>query len=462
VSVLSAEELRGFVESATGREVLELRRLPGGGRRQGWDVRVGGEGAGRCFLRYDPTPLKPWDPYSLRREADVYRALAGSKVPVATVLGVHPVAQAVLLSHQPGVPQFAAIADAAVRAALQDQLVDVLVDLHAIDPRSLDLGSLGEVEGIREHLERELATWEGLYDRDADPDPLLTAAFRWLRAEAPDEDGLPSLVQGDTGPGNFLHEHGRITAIVDWEFAHLGDPAEDVAWVSTRSAQEPLPDFAGLVRAYGERSGRPIAAARIRYYRVFVELRIAVLGARRSAERPAGGEVGNGLAFGHLHRKLLVEALGAAMGLPLVAPDEPVPPPDEDDWLYREALDQLRDVILPAVDDPFARLRTKGVARLVKHFRATAQWRDTNRARTAADYATLLGPASTDLGALRLELDRRLRSGEVAVGEALPVLAREVRREVARASDVMGVLARRSFDPIDDSTDPFDPSDNEE
>jgi len=451
VTVLSADELRAFVEGAAGQPVAELRRLPGGGRRQGWDVRLGRDGAGgRCFLRYDPTPLTPWDPYSLRREADVYRALAGSKVPVAAVLGVHPVEQAVLLSHEPGAAQFSALADPAVRTSLQEQLRDVLLDLHAIDPRSLDLGSLGDVAGIREHLERELAVWEALYEHDADPDPLLTAAFRWLRQRAPEEDGLPSLVQGDTGPGNFLHEHGRITAIVDWEFAHLGDPAEDLAWVSTRSVQEPLPDFAALVRSYRERSGRSVDSERIRYYRVLVELRIAVLGARRRVERPAGGEVGNGLAFGHLHRKLLVEAIGEAMGLALLAPDEPVPPPDEDDWLYREALDQLRDVILPAIDDPFARMRTKGVARLVKHFRATAQWRDTVRARTAAEYAMLLGASSTGLGELRHELDRRLRRGEVAIGDALPVLAHEVQREVARAADVMGVLARRSFDPIDD------------
>jgi aminoglycoside phosphotransferase (APT) family kinase protein len=450
MSALSADDLRAFVEDATGRAVVDLRRLPGGGRRQGWDVLLAGDGPdSRCFLRYDPSQLKPWDPYSLRREADVYRALADTLVPVARVKGVHPEAQAVLLSHEPGVPQFTAIGDGTVQAALQDQLVNVLVDLHALDPRSLELGVLGDVAGIREHLEAELAIWEGLYHHDADPDPLLTASFRWLRDEAPDEDGLPSLLQGDTGPGNFLHQDGRITAIVDWEFAHLGDPAEDLAWVSTRSVQEPLPDFAGLVQAYRERSGRPIDAGRIRYYRVFVELRIAVLGARRRTEQPSGGEVGNGLAFGHLHRKLLVEALGAATDVKLAPLDESVPPPDEDDWLYREALDQLRAVILPAVDDPFARLRTKGLARLVKHFRATAQWRDTIRARTTADYGALLGAAPSDLSELRRELDRRVGAGEIAVREALPVMTREVQREVARAADVMGVLARRSFDQID-------------
>ena len=268
------EKLRAFVEESTGRAVLDLRRRPGGGRRQGFDVYL--DGGDRCFLRYDPNPLQPWDPYSLRREAEVYRALAGSAVPVARVLGVHDERQAIVLSHATGTPQFSAIGDREVQRALQDQLVDVLVALHGIDPRTLVLPSFGDVTTIAGHLVQELAIWEALYEHDALPDPLLTAAFLWLRDAAPDSDGLPSVVQGDTGPGNFLHEDGRITAVVDWEFAHLGDPMEDLAWVSARSVQEPLPAFATLVRSYEARSGRRVDAARVRYYRVFVELRIAV------------------------------------------------------------------------------------------------------------------------------------------------------------------------------------------
>ncbi len=40
----------------------------------------------------------------------------------------------------------------------------------------------------------------------------------------------PVLVHGDFGPQNVLIEHDRITALVDWEFAHIGQPVEDLAW----------------------------------------------------------------------------------------------------------------------------------------------------------------------------------------------------------------------------------------
>jgi aminoglycoside phosphotransferase (APT) family kinase protein len=40
------------------------------------------------------------------------------------------------------------------------------------------------------------------------------------------------LVHGDFGPNNLLlhRDTFEVTAVVDWEFAHLGDPVEDLAW----------------------------------------------------------------------------------------------------------------------------------------------------------------------------------------------------------------------------------------
>ncbi|MER5213995.1 phosphotransferase [Streptomyces sp. NPDC002838] len=40
------------------------------------------------------------------------------------------------------------------------------------------------------------------------------------------------LVHGDFGPHNALFDPSsfQVTAVVDWEFAHLGDPVEDLAW----------------------------------------------------------------------------------------------------------------------------------------------------------------------------------------------------------------------------------------
>ena len=95
----------------------------------------------------------------------------------------------------------------------------------------------------------------------ATPDPALAFALRWLRRNVPAYDGPPVLVQGDTGPGNFMYADGRVIAVVDWELAHLGDPMDDIAWLSLRATQEPFTDFPARLREYEELSGNAIDEA---------------------------------------------------------------------------------------------------------------------------------------------------------------------------------------------------------
>ena len=81
------------------------------------------------------------------------------------------------------------------------------------------------------------------------------------------------LVQGDTGPGNFVFENGKVTGIVDWEFAHIGDPMDDWAWLDMRM---PDADLTELQDRYSRATGIAIDHERIRYYRAAVDYRCAV------------------------------------------------------------------------------------------------------------------------------------------------------------------------------------------
>ena len=82
------------------------------------------------------------------------------------------------------------------------------------------------------------------------------------------------LVQGDTGPGNFVFENGKVTGIVDWEFAHVGDPMDDWAWLDMRMPRRRSRRAPGSVRT-GDRASQ-IDHERIRYYRAAVDYRCAV------------------------------------------------------------------------------------------------------------------------------------------------------------------------------------------
>jgi hypothetical protein len=293
----------------------------------------------------------------------------------------------------------------------------------------------------------------------------LAIALQWLRANVPAYDGPPVLVQGDTGPGNFMFDGDRVAAIVDWELAHPGDPMDDLAWVSLRSVQEPFPDLEERFAEYERASGNRIDTARIRYYRVLAEAKIMAMGhglgtdSRVDGGGSGGGDTGARLIFGQLHRRLLVEALSSAMGLPdddhrsaptSGAADERASDTVSHEWhgLYGVILGQLRDVIAPRISDGFALQRTKGLARIVKYLEAIDLHGRRYADEELDDLGEVLGARPDSVAAGRRQLAVAVREGSITPDVALTV----VRRRVARDEDLLrassGALADRHYDPL--------------
>lgn len=104
--------------------------------------------------------------------------------------------------------------------------------LARLEISDLDLG--GALSAPKPELcaEEQLEYWERIIDEDElHPNPLSRAAIRWLRRNLPPPPDKLCLVHGDYRTGNFLcTPDGEITAILDWEMAHIGDPLEDLAW----------------------------------------------------------------------------------------------------------------------------------------------------------------------------------------------------------------------------------------
>ena len=76
----------------------------------------------------------------------------------------------------------------------------------------------------------------------------LWPAANWLERNLPALDRA-SVVHGDYRAGNFLFDEasGRITAILDWELVHLGDPLEDLGWICMRSFRGRSPHMCHLI-----------------------------------------------------------------------------------------------------------------------------------------------------------------------------------------------------------------------
>jgi aminoglycoside phosphotransferase (APT) family kinase protein len=462
-AVALPDDLVSWVEGVGGGVVAAADRKPGGARKEAWfvDVRRADGTVRQCFLRYDRSdPDRTKDPWTLHREATVYLALQGTDVPVPRVLGVHPVHQAMLSERVEGETWFSRIADPGEREATASDFMAKLAALHALDAMSMDLPAFPTVTTVGEAVRAELDEWDRiLSDRGGVPDPALTFSLSWLRRNVPDYAGRPVLVQGDTGPGNFMYSGGRVTAVVDWELAHLGDPMDDIAWLSLRATQEPFPDFPTRLREYEALSGNRVDEGRVHYYRVMAETKLQVMSHRpaptgegdgASGENGGGdgggGDVGNGFIYGLLHRRLWLEALGAAIGLTPEGVGEPVARPANDhDWMYDAVLRQLRDVIVPRTEDPLAAARAKGIARLIKYLASVDLYGGAYRSQELDDLAVLTRtrPSSVEEG--RLEAAAAVAAGSVSDEDYLRVLWRRVARETELARPAMGVLADRHW-----------------
>lgn len=449
------DDLVSWVEEVGGGRLTLADRKPGGARKEAWfvDLERSDGSVAACFLRYDRSdPARTKDPWTLHREATVYLALQDSSVPVPRVLGVHPVHQAMLSERVVGENWFSRIESESERESTARDFMTKLAALHALDATALDLPAFPSVKSIPDAVGAELDEWERvLAERGGQPDPALTFSLHWLRRNIPDYDGPLVLVQGDTGPGNFMYLGGRVVAVVDWELAHLGDPMDDIAWLSLRATQEPFTDFPTRLREYAALSGNRIDESRVHYYQVMAETKLQVMGHRPAstdddAPGGAGGDVGNGFIYQMLHRRLWLEALASATGLELT----PVEPPEareprDHDWMYDAVLAQLREVIVPRVSDPLAAARSKGVARLIKYLGEVDRYGGLYEVNELDDDEALLGARPSSVMSGRAAVADGVTAGTVSEEDYLRTLSRRVARETELARTSMGVLADRHW-----------------
>lgn len=117
------------------------------------------------------------------------------------------------------------------RPAFARELIEVLGAITAIDPRRSGLAEILPQPTAAAAAAAALDHWEGvLAEHDVCSLPATAAALRHLRRNLPPPAERVCLVHGDYRIGNFLHDGTRITTVLDWELAHLGDPHEDLGW----------------------------------------------------------------------------------------------------------------------------------------------------------------------------------------------------------------------------------------
>ena len=160
-------------------------------------------------------------------------------------------------------------------------LAKAIAGVHAFDWPATGLTARSPLD--------EVLLWESRFlAHRLEPLPALAHLFGWLKTHLPAPSRL-SLIHGDLRPGNFLFEGGNINALLDWEMAHVGDPAEDIAW-AYRTLWSPE-HFMGIDE-FAQAHGLGVPHQNILFYRIFSEVKFATISVSAAASF-ARGDTGN-------------------------------------------------------------------------------------------------------------------------------------------------------------------------
>ena len=167
------------------------------------------------------------------------------------------------------------------------ELVDTLVELHAVDPAEVGLADFGRPEGF---LDRQLRRWGKQLDASRNRDLAGVEELHAALGRRLPDSPAPAVVHGDYRLDNVLiGEDDKIKAILDWEMSTLGDPLTDLGLlvmysipldlpnspISTTASAPGHPTPAELIERYAARSGRDVSA--VAWYTAFAWFKLAVI-----------------------------------------------------------------------------------------------------------------------------------------------------------------------------------------
>jgi len=200
-----------------------MHLLAGGASKEAWAVDADGE---RLLVRRAAGGVIHAATLSLEHEFEVLEAAAeaGVRVPKPIAyLGELGGREAFAMERVEGETIGRRIARNPPRG-LETQLADELAKIHAIPRERLPFLRGGD---ILERFYDEL-------DSVGDPHPAIEYGLWWLREHRPQP--LPEVVShGDFRIGNVAVSDRGLEYLLDWEFAHVSDPREDLAWPIVRA-----------------------------------------------------------------------------------------------------------------------------------------------------------------------------------------------------------------------------------
>jgi aminoglycoside phosphotransferase (APT) family kinase protein len=287
--LLVLEPLRAFLDAhRLGRG--EIAAAPIGEGHSNVTYLIEREDGTEMVLRRPPRPPLPPSAHDVLREARLLTALRDTPVRVPAVLAICDDAAVIgcpffVMERMVGevitssVPQ--ALQTPSEHTRIGEELIDALVEIHAVDWREVGLDGFGKPTG---YLERQLRRFGGLWELNKTREiPAVERVGAWLAQHLPDTSLPATIVHGDYRLGNTMfaaHAPANLIAVFDWEMATIGDPLADIGYLCMMWSEagdpegglrehlgrvtraEGFPTRAQLIARYEERSGRSMRELR--------------------------------------------------------------------------------------------------------------------------------------------------------------------------------------------------------
>jgi hypothetical protein len=420
-AALPAEWRRAFdwAEGCVGGRILRFARQPRWRPAWNFDVLRGGS---VLPLHFRGARIER-GVYPLARERDVLLLLEREGIPVPHVHGFCTDPEGILMDRAPGRANLATAANEEERRAVLAHYMELLARMHAIDLGACEAIGMQRPRGAAELSRGDLDFYlRPFREARAQPEPLIELALRWLERCAPGERSEVAFLTGDAG--QFVFEHGRVTAVLDLELACLGDPLADLGALRSRDLSEPLGDLSRAVRDYERLRGAPADRGVIDYHTARFALCTPLAVANLIARPPAWLDLVQYTAWYWVYGRAALEAIALHDRIELVPP----------------ALPPAEPALAPAGGD-FGGYARDAAARVAAWRARSAQHGAALEADTLADAAALLGARPRGVAEADAALEALISAaGPQREAEILRALHRRCLREEALLQPVLREL----------------------
>jgi aminoglycoside phosphotransferase (APT) family kinase protein len=381
-----------------GGEVVAIRRQARW--RPAWYVDLRRDGQlHELYVRGARTDMRPIFP--LEHERRMQELLGSMGIPVPQVHGYLRDPPAIVMDRVPGSTEFSGSSEDERRSVMEDY-VGILARMHHLDVGPfVDAGA--ELPARPSDAARTgIRAYERAYRvQKVRPDPFMEFCLGWLARNPPRHRVRPSVVVWDSG--QFHHRAGRISALLDLELAHVGDPMMDLAGLRMRGTVIDYGPLDDLYRRYEDLTGDEVDLAAIAYQHFAFTITTQLAYHRGLVEPTPDSDLMTYMQWCSESNLYAVEALADFVGIELETVDLPDPSPSPAAVAHRHLVDSLR--AMEASDERSAyQLRT--AFRLARHLQRVDEIGAALAERDLDDVAAVIGHRPPSWAESERELER--------------------------------------------------------